>query len=76
MIDYKKYIQVLEILKWQLKHDLTGWFAVSDFSDCTDEMKASAICELFDTDKITNGCIQRIWYYSKYNWTDPVQCNN
>ena len=42
MVDYKKYIQVLEILK--------KW---SELPDNMESM-ASAICELFDTDKINN----------------------
>ena len=49
MVDYRKYIQVLEILKAGIKRDLTGWSSIWDFSDCTDEQKASAICDLFDT---------------------------
>ena len=78
MIDYKKYIQVLDILKWQLKHDLTRWFTVSDFSGITDEMKASAICELFDTAKQST---QWIGWYTKplqlwdfQNAPTPVPC--
>lgn len=61
MVDYKKYIQVLDILKRKesINSD-TEKYATAE----TYEEKASAICELFDTQKLVE--------YNKPNWTTKI----
>ena len=68
MIDYKKYKKVLGILNWDIKRDLTQWSSLWDFSDLTNEDKATAICELFDEKPIN----QR---FDKLPYTVPCDLN-
>lgn len=60
MVDYKKYIKVLEILNsdnriW--KDNICVWFKNWDteMKQPSKEEIASAICELFDTQKVITG---------------------
>lgn len=65
MIDYKKYIQVL----WIIKNPDTN----------TPEMKASAICELFDKKEAQSigwfGYVKPMTLWDLQNAPTPIPCN-
>lgn len=76
MVDYKKFLQVKKILEADLRKDITGWSAESDFAEPTVEDRASAICDLFDTQKVS----QATSWYLNHRWLDfqntptPIPC--
>jgi hypothetical protein len=78
MICYKKYKQVLWILNWDIKRDISLWSSIWDFAKLTNEDKASYICELFDK-KETITPIYPHWtiipQFSNW-WTVPLDINN
>lgn len=68
MIDYKKYKAVLEIIS--RTHNASEQTSVKDSIFETTEQKASAICDLFDMEKVNTH--QLAPYYQSSNCTSAI----